>query len=220
MHDASLHALSSSLGVVGFYAMDVAHFGNESPRGGYVPRISFIKPDTVPASEKGAYEAFLKGRDGVLNSGPYALLLHMPELSVRLEAVRLYLRAEPSVPQVLQELVMITVAREMDCAYIWFAHAAAARKAGVRGEIVDAIREKRPLTGLKPDEQTMVDFAREQLRNRKVSRATFDRATAAFGQRGTMTLTNLVAQYAGLALFMNTYELPAPAHPTEKALPV
>ena len=185
-----------------------------------MPRIPFITPQTVPQNEKGAYDAFLKKRDGVLNSGPYALLLHMPELSVRLEAVRLYLRDEPSVPQVLQELVMITVAREMDCGYIWFAHAAAAREAGVRGDLVDDIREKRPLKGLNPNEQTVVDFAREQLRNRKVSRPTFDRATAAFGQRGTMTLTNLVAQYAGLALFMNTYELPAPPHPTEKALPV
>ncbi len=53
-----------------------------------------------------------------------------------------------------------------------------------------------------------------------INQPTFERATAAFGQRGTMTLTNLVTCYAGLALFMNTYELPAPPHPTEKPLPV
>jgi len=35
-----------------------------------------------------------------------------------------------------------------------------------------------------------------------------------------MTLTNLVACYAVLAYNMNTYELEAPAHPTEPALPV
>jgi hypothetical protein len=63
-----------------------------------------------------------------------------------------------------------------------------------------------------------VNFTRELLQNRKVSRATFDAATAAFGQRGTMTLTNLIACYAVLAYNMNTYELEAPAHPTEKAL--
>ena len=184
-----------------------------------MPRIPFIKPETVPQNENAAYEAFLKKRDGVLNSGPYALLLHMPELAQRLEALRLYIRAEASVPPVLQELVMITVAREMDCAYIWFAHAAAAREAGVRGDLIDDIREKRPLTRLKSDEQTVVDFTRELLRDRKVSRQTFDRASATFGQRGTMTLTNLVTCYAGLALFMNTYELPAPPHATEPALP-
>ena len=115
---------------------------------------------------------------------------------------------------------MLTVAREMDCAYIWYAHAAAAREIGVRGDIVDNIREKKALTGLSADEQAAVDFARELLRNRKVSKATFDRASASFGQRGTMTLTTLVGCYATLAYFMNAYELEAPAHATEQALPV
>ena len=76
-------------------------------------------------------------------TGPYSLLLHMPEMAQRLEALRTYIRGEASLPQKLQELVMISVAREMDCAYIWYAHAAAARQAGVRDDIVDNIRDKR-----------------------------------------------------------------------------
>ena len=58
------------------------------------------------------------------------------------------------------------------------------------------------------------------LQHRKVSQATFEAASRQFGQRGTMTLTNLVACYAVLAYNMNTYELEAPAHATEPALPV
>jgi 4-carboxymuconolactone decarboxylase len=108
----------------------------------------------------------------------------------------------------------------MDCAFIWYAHAAAARQAGVRDAIVDNIREKRELTDLDPDEETVVRFARELLHNRKVSQSTFDAAMSRFGQRGTMTLTNLIACYAVLAYNMNAYELEAPAHSTEKALPV
>ena len=113
---------------------------------------------------------------------------------------------------------MISVAREMGCGFIWYAHAAPAKQAGVRADVVDDIRERRPLKNLEPEEQTVVDFTRELLQHRKVSRATFDAATARFGRRGTMTLTNLIAGYAVLAYNMNTYELDAPAHPTEKAL--
>jgi 4-carboxymuconolactone decarboxylase len=144
----------------------------------------------------------------------------MPEMAQRLEALRTYIRAEESVPQKLQELVMISVAREMGCAFIWYAHAAAAKQAGVRDDIVDRIREKQDLPDLDPDEHTVVTFARELLQNRKVSQATFDAASSRFGQRGVMTLTNLVASYAVLAYNMNTYELEAPEHPTEKGLPV
>lgn len=183
-------------------------------------RIPLVTREAVPEGERDAYDAFMQSRSGRPNVGPYSLILHMPELAQRLEALRLYLRDEASLSQPLQELVMISVAREMDCAFIWYAHAPAARQAGVRGEIVDAIRERRELPNLTPDEQAVVQFTRELLRNRKVSRPAFDAATARFGRRGVMTLTNLVACYAVLAYNMNTYELEAPAHPTEPPLPV
>jgi 4-carboxymuconolactone decarboxylase len=181
-------------------------------------RIPLATRDQIAEKEKPAYDAFMQSRAGRPNVGPYSLLLHMPEMARRLEALRTYIRDEASLPQKLQELVMISVAREMSCAFIWYAHAAAARQIGVRDDIVDDIRETRALANLAPEEQTVVDFTRELLQNRKVSRPTFDAATARFGQRGTMTLTNLIACYAVLAYNMNTYELEAPTHPTEKGL--
>lgn len=53
-----------------------------------------------------------------------------------------------------------------------------------------------------------------------MSRQAFARASASFGRRGTLTLTNLVACYAMLAYNMNAYELEGPTHATEPALPV
>ena len=181
-------------------------------------RIPLVTRDQIAEKEKPAYDAFMLSRAGRPNIGPYSLLAHMPEMAQRLEALRLYLRDEASLSQKLQELVMISVAREMGCAFIWYAHAAPAKQAGVRADVVDDIRERREPKNLDPEEQTVVNFTRELLRDRKVSPATFDAATKRFGQRGTMTLTNLIACYAVLAYNMNTYELEAPAHPTEKAL--
>jgi 4-carboxymuconolactone decarboxylase len=167
-------------------------------------RIPLVTREQIAQKEQPAYDAFMQSRAGRPNVGPYSLLLHMPEMAQRLEALRTYLRDEASLSQKLQEIVMISVAREMGCAFIWYAHAAAARQAGVCDDT---------------DEQAVVDFTRELLQNRKVIRPTFDAATARFGPRGVMTLTNLIACYAVLAYNMNTYELDAPAHPTEKALP-
>ncbi len=181
-------------------------------------RIPLVTREQIADKEKAAYDAFMLSRANRPNIGPYSLLLHMPEMAQRMEDLRTYLRDEASLSQKLQELAMISVAREMGCAFIWYAHAAPARQAGLRDDIVDGIREKRTLTNLDPDEQAVVDFTRELLQNRKVSRPTFEAATARLGQRGTMALTNLIACYAVLAYNMNTYELEAPAHPTEKAL--
>jgi len=182
-------------------------------------RIPLVTREQVAAKEQPAFDAFMASRQGRPNIGPYSLLAHMPEMAQRLEALRTWLRDEASLPQKLQELVMISVASEMGCAFIWYAHAPAARQAGVRGDVIDALRERRAPAGLGPEEQAAFDYTRELLQHRKVSRATFDAASARFGQRGTMALTNLVACYAVLAYNMNAYELEAPAHPTEKGLP-
>src|SRR5689334_3332542 len=149
-------------------------------------RIPFVTAADISAGEKPVFDQFVKKRGSVPANGPYALMLHMPEVAQRVESLRLLLRDEPSLPQRLQELVMITVARELDCAYIWHAHAAAARQIGIRGDIVDNLRERKTLTGLAPDEQAVVDFTRELLRNRRVSQATFDRASNVLGRRGTL----------------------------------
>ena len=183
-------------------------------------RIPVVTANNFSASEQPAVENFLKVRGVFPHEGPYSVMLHIPEVADKVDSLRRFLRDEATLAQPLQELVMITVAREMDCPYIWHAHSAAARKIGVRGDIIDNLREKRALTGLAPDQQTAVDYTLELLRNRKVSKPTFDKASAAFGQRGTLALTNLIACYAVLAYNMNAYEVGAPASTGEPALPV
>src|SRR5215468_4543557 len=117
-------------------------------------RIPLVTREQIADTEQPAYDAFLASRANRPAVGPYTLLLHMPEMARRLEALRLYLRDEASLSQKLQELVMISVAREMGCAFIWYAHAAPARQAGLRDDVIDNIRDRRPLTNLAPDEQT------------------------------------------------------------------
>ena len=87
-------------------------------------RIPLATREQIVEKEKAAYDAFMAARAGRPNIGPYSLLAHMPEMAQKLEALRLYLRDEASLSQKLQELVMISVAREMSCAFIWYAHAA------------------------------------------------------------------------------------------------
>ena len=90
-------------------------------------RIPLVTRDQIPEKEQAAYDAFMASRANRPNVGPYSLLLHMPAMAQRLEALRTCIRDEASLPQKLQELVMISVASEMRCAFIWYAHAAAAR---------------------------------------------------------------------------------------------
>ena len=110
-------------------------------------RIPLATRDRVADKEKPAYDAFMASRQNRPNIGPYSLLVHMPEMAQRLEALRTYLRDEASLSQKLQELVMISVASEMGCAFIWYAHAAAAdRPESAATSSTSSARSARPPT--------------------------------------------------------------------------
>jgi 4-carboxymuconolactone decarboxylase len=115
---------------------------------------------------------------------------------------------------------MLLTARELDCQFIWSAHAAAARQAGVRPDLVERLRDKRELTGLAPDEAAVVHYGREFFRTHQVSQATFDAALAQFGVRGLVELTNLMGYYALLAFNINAFRVGLPAESSAAPLPV
>ena len=115
---------------------------------------------------------------------------------------------------------MLVAARENDCQYIWNAHAPPARKAGLRDDIVDALRDKKELPDLAPDEAAVVNYGREFFRTRRVSQATFDAALAQFGVLGLTELTNLMGCYAMLAFNVNAFGVELPAESAEAPLPI
>jgi 4-carboxymuconolactone decarboxylase len=148
-------------------------------------------------------------------------MLNVPEVLQRGEHLRAYLRGDgSSLPLKIRELAMILTARELDCQFIWNAHAAAARQAGVRNDLVDCLRDKRELTGLAPDEAAVVHYGREFFRTHQVSQATFEAALAQFGVRGLVELTNLMGYYALLAFNINAFGVGLPTESREAPLPV
>jgi 4-carboxymuconolactone decarboxylase len=115
---------------------------------------------------------------------------------------------------------MLVTAREMDCQHIWNAHAASARQAGVRDEIVDALREEDELVGLAPDEEAVVRYAQAILRTHYASRGAFQAALEQFGKQGLIELTLLIGNYTMLALAINAFDTDLLPDRTEPLLPV
>ena len=105
-------------------------------------------------------------------------MLNAPEVAIRVDRLGSYLRSGISLAPRIRELCMLLAARENDCQYIWNAHATPARAAGLRDDVVDALRDKKELPGLAPDEAAVVNYGREFFRTRRVSQDTFDVALA------------------------------------------
>ncbi len=184
-------------------------------------RIPTASRESVPQDQLAAFDELVSQRGSVPDIGPIAIMINVPELTKRAEHLRAYIRGdESSLPANVRELGMILTAREMDCQFIWNAHAAFARNAGLSDELVDNLRDKKDLTNLSAEESAVVDYGREFFRTHKVSQSSFDAALSQFGVRGLVELTNLMGYYSSLAFNINAFDVSLPADITETPLPV
>ena len=156
-------------------------------------RIPTASRESVPQDQLAAFDEMVSQRGSVPDIGPISVMINVPELARRGEHFRAYIRGdESSLPLNVRELAMILAAREMDCQFIWNAHRAFARQAGLSDEVVNNLRDKKNLPALSAEEAAMVDYGRELFRTRKVSPPVYDAALALSGVRDLVELTNLL----------------------------
>ena len=185
-----------------------------------VARLPLATRENVPESQRTIFDEMVKGLGSVPRYGPGSVLIHVPKAHQWATLLNHYLREESSLPKKIQELAMLVTARELDCQHIWNAHAASARKAGVRSELVDALRDRKELPALGADEGAVVHYGREFFRTRRVSRGAFQAALEQFGRQGVVELGLVMGNYSLLALLINSFDTDLPPDRTEPLLPV
>jgi 4-carboxymuconolactone decarboxylase len=177
-------------------------------------RFPTIPPEQYTEQQKKAAEDFLSARK-VPVFGPFEPLMYSPEVMSQARAMGDYLRYKSGVGNTLSELVILITAREWTQDYEWYVHAPIAAKAGIKTEIIDAIRDGRRPTGMSDDEETVYDFSTELHKNKRVSDATFARAERRFGKPAVVDLVGINAYYTLLAMQLNVarYGLPKDGTP-------
>ena len=184
-----------------------------------MPRLPQPTRESVKEELRDIFDEVSAGPGGT-GTGPMSILKNSPELARRAIPLLNYLRNEASLPQHVRELALLTTARALDCQYIWNAHAALGREAGLSNNLVDSIRDKRPLPRLSAEEAAVVNCGTEFSATHRVSENTFDAMMNLFGVQGLVELTSLMGYYAMLAFNANTVDLGLPQDTAEPPLPV
>jgi 4-carboxymuconolactone decarboxylase len=184
-------------------------------------RLPLASRESVPEDQRAAFDEVVKGYNGsVPRYGPGSIMINVPKAHQLVIALNRHLRNSPTLSKKLQELAMIVTARELDCQYIWNAHAASARAAGVADAAVDALRDRKELPKLPADEGAVVRFGQELLRARRVSKGSFQAAIEQFGKEGAVELCLLFGNYSQLAMIVNAFDVDLPPERKEPLLPV
>ena len=185
-------------------------------------RVPVVTREKVPAKHQKAFDDIIagRGRGGAVDSGPGSVMINSPEMAKRANQLSAYLRSDSTLSKKVQELAMLTVARSMDCQYIWNAHAASGKKAGLSPDLVEALRENKPLPPLKREEEAVIRYGQEFFRTHRVSRGAFQTALEQLGAQGLTELTMLMGYYGMLAFCVNAFDGDLPSERTEPLLPV
>ncbi len=165
--------------------------------------------EAIPEDQRHHYDSIMASRKRI--SAPYANLLHCPDLAARTAHLVGYSLFTSDFPLREKELVICTVAREMDCVYEWAAHSGHALDAGVPEETVAAIRDGRAPEGLDDDEAAFVKYVQELLRPpHRVTEPTFRALRDRLGNHRLAELTGIIGGYVALACSLNAFEIGAP----------
>jgi len=142
--------------------------------------------------------------------GPWNVWIRHPELAEILNKVGDVLRVRGKMEKRLQELMILVIARQWNCDYMWFVHEDDAIKKGLAKETVDAIRNNQTPVLVKEDEKVVYTFVKELFTNKCVSQATYDKALAMFGEDVLLEMVTNCGRYNQSAIVVSTYEIPAP----------
>ena len=175
-----------------------------------MPRVAPItgKSD-VPAEHHAVVDAVVNVFGGV--RGPFSMLLHSPKLAARLLPLVTFFRDESVVAPTLRSVAILAAVREREAAYVWSAQVGAARRNGVREEVIDLLRAKGDPGPLPAEEREIVTYTRQLMRTNRVEQAAFDALKNRHGVPWLVELTAVANYFAMLSGVVNAFEVAAPA---------
>ena len=175
-----------------------------------MPRLAPItgKSD-LPAEHHRVVDAVEKIFGGV--RGPFSMLLHSPKLAERLLGLVTFFREEGVVAPTLRSVAILAAVREREAAYVWAAQVGAARRNGLREEVIDLLRAKGDPARLPAEERDIVTYVRQLMRTNRADQAVFDALKSRHDAQWMVELTAAANYFAMLSGIVNAFEVAAPA---------
>ncbi len=176
-------------------------------------RLPPLKREELDASGKKIFDAVFDPRHPSLAGlqGPSGIWLHSPHIGTLMQDLNRVIRYEVDLTPRLRELAILVAARETDQQFEWTQHEPAALKVGLTTEIIDIVKNRKPVDGLPDKEALIIRFGRELLVFKKPSSGTFAQAVKMFGYQGTVNLAATMAAYVMTGIMLNAVDQQLPA---------
>ena len=106
------------------------------------PRLSRVEREDCPPEWRDAYDHVIKSRGHTSLANVFSFLANSPGAMQAVTSVGEHVRFKTDFDAVLRELVIMTVAQELECVYEWSHHWAVALKAGATEALLKKVGSK------------------------------------------------------------------------------
>lgn len=183
-------------------------------------RLPLIEKSSLDAEGQRVYELVAGGPEGTIPvSGPGSVSMYSPKVAEGMHIINSYLRSADTVlgPR-LTEVAVMVAAWEFQQEYEWTFHERAARQFGIPAAVIDTIKYDREVENLGREETLIIRYARQVLREHKLSPELWAEAVDLFGQRGAFEISAVIGDYIMAAVMLDAADQHLPEG-TEASLP-
>src|SRR5690242_1630 len=143
--------------------------------------------------------------------GPFSMLLHSPQLAEKLLPLVLFFREESVVEPKLRSIAILSAVREREAKYVWSAQVGAARRNGLREDVIDLLRAKSDPGKLPDEEREIITYVRQLMRTNRIDQGAFEALKKRHDEQWMVELTAAANYFAFLSGIVNAFEVEAPA---------
>ena len=170
-------------------------------------RIGLVDPKNTDGGLRDLFEVITKSRGQNYVANVFRALGNSPGALETVAGVGKHVRYQTEIDDQLRELLILTVAQEINNSYEWTHHYLIAKRIGVDEEILLQIgtSDLEERLGLRGD---VLRFVRLVANNQAVDDKTIMSVSKQFGEKGLVDVTLLASYYVMLGLCLNVWHVP------------
>jgi 4-carboxymuconolactone decarboxylase len=170
-------------------------------------RVAEITREDLNADGQCLYDEILSARGSI--AGPFRVWLHSAEFTRRATQLGEFLRYQTSLPARSSELVILITSREQQCPRIWAIHEPIARKAGLPGDIIEALQTDQRPAFVDPTEAALYDLCTQLHRTHTAEEPVMQECVFALGSKAAVEVVGLCGYYTMVAMTLNGFAVGA-----------
>jgi AhpD family alkylhydroperoxidase len=150
---------------------------------------------------------------GILNL--HRMMAHAPGLMKAWGELAMALRHHTKLPRALAEMIILRIAQEFDCEYVWLRHLPLAHACGVSEQKIEALARWRDSNVFTVQEHVAIEFCETAMQRKGIEAAEFAAIRRHFSPQEMVEMVALVGNYVSTVIFIKALAVPAEKLPAK-----